>query len=492
MARRLLTTLSALSLSAGAIAQGWPYLTYKTAPFQPPQLNITTSGAPQAPGYLFIGPRGNQAAGTAALIYDQEGNLVYQGPDEVTSNFKVQKLHGKDVLTFWAGDMMSIGYGYGTVHILDDTYKEIYTVTLDGPFLSPNGSTMGSYIDLHESKVTNRNTLLVTAYNVTEQDLSAIGGPTDGWMLDGQFYEIDIPTNKILFRWSALENIADIPFNGSHQGLGKSGASQEDPWDAYHINSITETDEGYMVSLRHFWSGYYLYRNGTIKWQLDGQNGGSFNLGTGNNFSWQHDIRVDNETSQGLVLTMFNNANTPTDEGQPTTGLSMALDLVNWSVSNLKNLSDPSDEIHSVSQGSYEPLDNSVGHVVMDYGSIAKVKEYDAVGNTIMTAQFGPDNDVASYRGYKAQWVGTPFWKPAVVIEGNTVYMSWNGATEYDNWAVYGAQTETASNKTLLGTVARTGFESSTTLKQLTTQYIQVVARRGTTNLGYSDMISTQ
>lgn len=229
------------------------------------------------------------------------------------------------------------------------------------------------------------------------------------------------------------------------------------------------------------------YANG----KLQGQNGGDFNLGTGNNFSWQHDIRIDNETSQGLVLTMFNNANTPTDEGEPTTGLSMALDLVNWSVTNLKTLADSSDEIHSVSQGSYQPLNNSVGHVVMDYGSIAKVKEYDAAGNTIMRAQFGPDNDVASYRGYKYQWVGNPFWEPAVVVENSTVYMSWNGATEYDNWAVYGAQTENASNKTLLSTVARTGFESSTTLNQLT-EYIQVVARKGTTNLAYSNMTSTQ
>lgn len=203
-------------------------------------------------------------------------------------------------------------------------------------------------------------------------------------------------------------------------------------------------------------------------------------------------MRVQNETSQGLVLTLFNNANTPTNEGQPTTGLSLAVDLVNWSAVNLKNISDPTDPIHSVSQGSYQSLTNSTGNVFMDYGSIAKVKEYDAVGNTIMTAQFGPDNDVASYRGYKAPWAGTPFWKPVALIENSTVYMSWNGATEYDNWAIYGAQTKDASNKTLVSIVARTGFETSVTLNQSITEYIQVVARKGSTSLGYSEMISTQ
>src|SRR5699024_8110898 len=120
-------------------------------------------------------------------------------------------------------------------------------------------------------------------------------------------------------------------------------------------------------------------------------------------FSWQHDIRVFNHTEQGLVVDLFNNANTPDREVAATTGLSLAVDLVNRKLTALRVLSDSDDVIHSVSQGSYQLLSPETQHVVMGYGSISKVKEFDADNNAVMTAQFGADNQVASYRGYKCQ-----------------------------------------------------------------------------------------
>lgn len=202
-----------------------------------------------------------------------------------------------------------------------------------------------------------------------------------------------------------------------------------------------------------------------------------------------------NETEEGLVLTMFNNANTPTSSQGPSTGLRLGVDLANMAVSNLQTLNDPNDETHSVSQGSYQLLDNSAAsHGFVNYGSITKVKEFDAAGNVLLTARFGPDNQVASYRGYKQEWHATPFWKPAVVVSEtapNTVEvaMSWNGATDYDNWAIYGGNAEEAANKTFITTVPRTGFETVKTLENLKGKYIQVVAQQGSSSLGYSDII---
>jgi hypothetical protein len=268
MARGTLTACGALLLSLGALAQDtWPFMTLQTANFTPPQLEVKKSGTTD-PGYIFIGPRGNQPNGTAALIYDDDGNLVYQGPTEVAANFKVQKLFNQDVITFWAGDMMELGFGYGTAHILDNTYDEIYTVTLPGNFISPDGVVRDSYIDLHESHVTTRNTMLVTAYNITQFDLTSIGGNIDDYMLDGMFYEIDIATNEIVYSWSALEHIQDIPLEQSKQGLADDYGTQEKPWDAYHINSVELMGEGYIISLRHYWSGYYIHNNGTVMWRL--------------------------------------------------------------------------------------------------------------------------------------------------------------------------------------------------------------------------------
>ncbi|CBF85715.1 hypothetical protein AN1864.2 [Aspergillus nidulans FGSC A4] len=497
MARRFLAAASALLLAIEAAADNWPFMTLQTAPFQPPQVSVTKSGHTD-PGYIFVGPRGNQELGTAALIYDEDANLIYQGPQEVTANFKVQKLFNEDVLTFWAGDMMKLGFGYGTVHILDNTYREIYTVTLQDNFVSPDGNPRDSYIDLHESHVTDRNTLLVTAYNVTQHDLTSIGGRPDDHMLDGKFYEIDIATNEIVFSWSALDHLDDIPLEESKQGWGDDVGSQETPYDAYHINSVELMEDGYIISLRHFWSGYFVHNNGSVLWRLSGEEGtGDFEIDDRAAFSWQHDIRIYNQTEEGFAMSLFNNANTPTNEVAATTGLSFDVDMINRKVHTRRILNDTDDVIHSVSQGSYQLLSEETQHVLLGYGSIAQVKEYDADNKEVLTVKFGEDNAVASYRGYKCQWKATPFWKPALVVrrtgpDSIFVYMSWNGATEYDNWAVYSSTYSDGSDPKFEATVERTGFESSIELHGLPSGFLQVIARKGDIPLGSSDVASLQ
>ncbi|KAE8149524.1 ASST-domain-containing protein [Aspergillus avenaceus] len=488
MARGLLTTASTLLLSMRALADDWPFMTFQSAQINPPKMEVKKTGTTD-PGYIFVGPRGNQPEGIAALIYDDDGNLVYQGPTEVTANFKVQKYANEDVITFWAGNMMDLGFGYGTVHILDNTYREIYTVTLPGDFVSPDGVARDSYIDLHESHVTTRNTLLVTAYNVTQFDLTAIGGKVDDYMLDAMFYEIDIATNEIVYSWSALEHIQAIPLEQSKQGLGEDYGTVEKPWDAYHINSVELMDEGYIISLRHYWSGYYVHRNGTVMWRLSGERDvGDFQIDDAGIFSWQHDIRVYNQTSEGMTIDLFNNANTPTETVAPTTGLSLAVDLVNRKVTTLRTMNDGEDVIHSVSQGSYQLMSEQTNHVFLGYGSITKVKEFDANNNAVLTAQFGEENAVASYRAYKFQWRATPFWPPTVVAKRSsnsaTLHMSWNGATEYDNWAIYTASSPDSMEHTFITSVKRTGFETAGDVRNLRTPYLQVVARKGNVPLG--------
>ncbi|BCR92538.1 arylsulfotransferase family protein [Aspergillus chevalieri] len=484
-----------LFFSLSALANDWPYLTAATAPFRPPRLEVEKTGTTD-PGYLFIGPRGNEQSGTAALIYDEDGNLVYQGPEEVTANFKVQRLFNQDVITFWAGDMMKLGYGYGTVHILDNTYREIYTVRLQDDIVTPDDQPRESYIDLHESHITEQNTLLVTAYNITPHDLTPIGGNPDMFMLDAMFYEIDIATNEIVHSWSAVEHLDKIPLEQSKQGLGEDFGVKENPWDAYHINAVERMDEGYMISVRHFWSGYYVHNNGSVMWQLSGALGeGDFEQDESAGFSWQHDIRIYNHTEQGLVMDLFNNANTPTEQQGATTGVSLAVDLENRTVKALRILSDSDDVIHSVSQGSYQLLSQESQHVFMGYGSISKVKEFDADNNAVFTAQFGVDNQVASYRGFKCPWKATPFWKPAVVVQRPSsdtadVFMSWNGATEYDNWAVMSLPTPDSTDSEVLATQQRTGFETVVHLTGVKSGgYLQVVARRGDVPLGTSEVV---
>ncbi|KAH1486150.1 hypothetical protein KXV92_006913 [Aspergillus fumigatus] len=493
--RGLLRLTAGWALLSLCVAEDtWPYMTLQTAPYQPPQIQVTKSGTTD-PGYLFVGPRGNKPEGTAALIYDEDGHLVYQGPDEVTANFRVQRLFNQDVITFWAGNMTDLGFGYGTVHVLDNTYREIYTVTLQGNFVTPDHSVPESFIDLHESHISDRNTLLVTAYNVTQQSLTSIGGTLEDYMLDSLFFEIDIATNEIVHSWSALEHVDQIALTDSKQGIDIDHGTHEQPWDAYHINSVELFDEGYLVSLRHYWSGYYVHGNGTVMWQFSGELGkGDFQLDPAGVFSWQHDMRIYNKTDTGMILSLFNNANTPTETVAASTGLSYAVDLVNRTAKTLRTLSDSKDVIHSVSQGNYQQLSAS-GHVVLGYGSIAKLKEFDANNKPVLTAQFGTDNEVASYRGYKCAWKATPFWAPAIVVrrvsdDSAQVFMSWNGATEYDNWAVMAADAPDSVRTSIVATFKRTGFETSGTVRGLKTRYLQVVARRGDIPLGMSPIVS--
>lgn len=245
----------------------WPYNTFSTGPWQPPHLSISQTGDVQ-PGHIFVGIRNSETNGTAPTIYDNRGNLVYQGPQKPTMDFKVQRLFHQDVITFWSGENKTLGYGFGKVHILDSTYREIYTVTLQGDFITPSGETMESYIDVHEHIITPRNTMVVTAINLTQHDLSSIGGRRDHWMVTNQIYEIDIPTNEILFSWDALDHEDQIPLNESARPPGESGSTPDTAWDAYHMNSVATTNDGYLVSLRFYHSAFYLNSNGTVRWQL--------------------------------------------------------------------------------------------------------------------------------------------------------------------------------------------------------------------------------
>ncbi|KAJ6028630.1 hypothetical protein N7540_004206 [Penicillium herquei] len=496
MTRLWHTASIALLLSLRATA--WPYSSFKSASFQPPKLEITQTG-PTDPGFIFLGPHGDiQPAGQAALIYDNNGNLVYEGPQGPVANFRVQQLNGNDVITFWSGDIIPFGYGYGSVHILDNTYREIHTVILTGNFVTPDDSKKISYIDLHESYITPTNTLLVTAYNLTNHNLTFLmGGKPEDWILDGQFYEIDIASNQVIQSWSALDHQDSIPLNSSHARLSRSTRTvnpRSDPYDAYHINSVSTTNHGYMVSLRHMWSGYYLSPDGSVLWQVSGDTGADFRPVGQTNFSWQHDIRTSNETDEGMILTLFNNANTPTWHGGPSTGLSLAIDLTDKTVTSLRSLNDPKDPIRSVSQGSYQALADSNGHVFINYGSISKVKELDGDGNVVFSAAFGTSNTVSSYRGFRYHWSATPFWKPSLNVtrtsSGIVVYMSWNGATDYDGWAVYSASSTNSTNNQQISFAKRTAFETSVTLKNVTTAYIQVAALQGSNVLGTSDIVA--
>lgn len=494
----------------------WPYQVYKSSPFTPPKLEITTKGQSLAPGLLFITPSDGSTIqatkDTAPLIMTDTGQLVWNGPMVTANNLRVASYHGNPILTYWTGSSGSaakVGHGYGNVTFLDNTYNEILVVCPQLGLLTSDNSKYPCEADLHESFVTDRNTLLVTAYNVTETDLSSIGGPSDGWVLDCLFFELDPKNGSILFRWSALEH---IPVNETKLRLaGSEGLSQSSPFDWFHINSVVNLGDRFLVNSRHLWATYLITAKGDIEWTLQGDTGGDFGtLPQNGKFvsksvftpllpncidmtdmhtlrinklltfyiclqSWQHFPRPHNINETSIIISYFNNFNMALDNGtHPSIGLALQL----TTPPNRSNppvvvdfLFDPKDPIYADSQGSTLLLPN--GNVLMGYGQIAVMKEYRPSGpnssDVLWTARFGLDNLVQSYRGFKTEWQGFPTTIPDLVVEegGNdcrAAYVSWNGATSVEGWVVY----EGWANDRLsqVARIGYKGFETQFTFDQ--------------------------
>ena len=182
------------------------------------------------------------------------------------------------------------------------------------------------------------------------------------------------------------------------------------------------------------------------------------------NFNNYNALGVDNGThpSDGLVLQLA----LPPNKSDPP----VLLDY----------LSDPNDHIYSGSQGSTSLLPN--GNFILQYGQIPVLKEFGCSGpngsTARWTARFGLDNLVQSYRGFKSDWQGFPTSNPDLAIgEGSNGcragYVSWNGATNVQEWVVYEGRTE--GRLSHVGRVGYKGFETEFSVGQPCVQVAAVV-----------------
>jgi len=265
-----LASLISLLAFASSLAKAWPQHSFITQPnFTIPAFNISKSGEALTPGYIFITP--SSPTVDAALIVTDNGTLIWSSNTSHLTNLFVQSLDNRPILTYWEGtgsaNVAEEGHGHGLVHILDTHYNEIYTICPDfGLYTVNNTAVVSCQADLHESYVTDRGSILVTAYNATQANLTAVGGAADGWVWNCLFYEIDIKTQKQLFSWSALD--AGIPIADSKQPLDGAG-TDANPYDWFHINSVQSVGDGYLVNSRNVWTTYRLNSRGKIEWRLE-------------------------------------------------------------------------------------------------------------------------------------------------------------------------------------------------------------------------------
>ena len=441
--------ISAASSSAGSStptpAPAWHFVTRPD--LTPPVITstINAGGSPSlsaASGdYVFLGPKDTWTGVSmqGALIVDAQGNPVWVHNSAVGPfNVREQTYRGQRVLTYWKGN--STFYGHGDVVILDDTYTQIATVTTGGD-LGPHQA------DIHESEITPQGTMLLTAYPEVRADLSSIGGPKDGWVLEGVAQEVDIATGKVLFEWRSLDH---VPISDTYQPLNPGDGTKAQPFDYFHINSVQDDGPNQLlISARHTHTIYEVSRQtGAITWQLGGRHS-SFTLGPGATFAWQHDAR---RRADGTI-TLFDN------EASPTTsrGLRLRLDMSTMTATVVAQYLPPRFR-QAATQGNVQVLPN--GNVFVGWGQTPFYSEYTASGTLLDDDTFTKGS---SYRAFLEPWVGRPATPPDAVIERSvltgTVYASWNGATQVASWRVLTGSD--AAHAVAVASAPRTGFETA-------------------------------
>jgi len=243
------------------------------------------------------------------------------------------------------------------------------------------------------------------------------------------------------------------------------------------------------MSSRYTCSEILIGRNGSVIWRLSGRDGGDFTLGTNTNFCYQHDIRPiysDPKTYKvptNLTMHLHDNANCPIDNGTtPTSGLLLNVNQETKQVSLVKRFQNPANKLYATAQGSYQALPDN--NVFLGHGYIPWLEEFAPNGSIVQTTQFGAVAGQISYRAFKQPWVGCPLTPPAVYVdtlvdnaENMTIYMSWNGATEYDTWVVHGGS---ANGKlVMIENVAKSGFETSLSIPRTARLKVQAVMKHG-------------
>jgi hypothetical protein len=453
----------------------YPVEWFRTSEALAPRVNFAQRSSRCDDGmYTFLSPRGYSVGNPGPMILDANGTLIWTShPAGQTYDLMVQQYQGEQYLTYWLGDDAVAGHGAGTYYMLDSSYKEVAQFKagnkLDG--------------DLHEFRLTDRGTALLTVYQIIPGDLSAFKDkPGKGFIWDGVVQEIELDTGNVVFQWRASEH---YNFTDTYSEIGDRGDVEERAFDWFHINSIEKDHKGnYLVSARYTHSLTYIDgKTGEIIWILGGKRNMFQDLSKGKatNFGWQHDARWhDNYTT----ISLFDNgAECGHYTSEYSRGLKLAVNTEKMTVELMREYIHPN-KMHGCSQGSTQVLPS--GNVLVGYGFSGAYTEYEEDGTPLCDVHFGSRHrfetgDVQSYRVLKFHWKGQPDTQPGIKIENGVLFVSWNGATEVRNWLIQDSDVpeEKDANFDELATIPKIGFETSISLGDLDRQvkaYLRVAA----------------
>ncbi|MGN6169398.1 MAG: arylsulfotransferase family protein [Solirubrobacteraceae bacterium] len=428
---------------------------YSRPDLSPPAIELARD-APQAPGGdLFITPqRGPLQLGP--MIISPSGQLVWFNPvpkGVVATDLRVQRYERNPVLTWWQGQVRG-GVGYGEDVVMNRSYQRLVTIR----------KVNGLHPDLHDFDLTPRGTALITAYFPVWWNASSVHGPRRQVVMDSVVQEVELRTGLVRFQWDSLDH---VPLRDSYAPLPKTGDSA---YDYFHVNSVAQDSDGHLViSARTTWAVYELDQHtGRVLWTLGGKNS-SFRLGPGVAFAFQHDARFLPHSS--TLLSVFDDGAGPPDVHKQSRAITVRLNYRRMTAS-LVRADNHAPSILAPYEGNVQDLPD--GNQFVGWGGSPYFSEFDRRGRLIFDARFVGDN--STYRAFVFPWQGMPRTTPALATStdgtNETVYASWNGATDVARWRVLGG-----SNARSLAPVAvapKEGFETSVSI--VPTPYVAVQA----------------
>jgi hypothetical protein len=370
--------------------------------------------------FIFLAPSSGPGQ-NGAMILDGRGELVWfhPSPGVATTDFKVQQLHGKPVLTWWEGKDAA-GMGNGRWVISDSTYRQVARID----------AARGLQADLHDFQLTAHG----TALGLSNESVKW----RHGTLIGGVVQELDIPSGRLLHEWRSVQHVE--PDETAIRA--KPGPR----FDYFHINSVDQDADGNLiVSARNTWAAYKIaWPSGRILWRLGGKRS-DFSLAAGARFWWQHDVR---RHANGIV-SVFDNGAAPAEELQ-SRALLLRLDERRRRASLVASYTHTPERVLSHFMGNTQLLGD--GHVFVGWGGSPFVTEFAPDGSTVFDAHLPAGGQ--SYRAFRLAWTGRPSAPPAVATANGVVYASWNGSTEAASWQL--VEDGRASQ-----TVPRAGFETA-------------------------------
>lgn len=408
----------------------------------PPVVRMTPDSDTRS-GDIMLTPE--HSPQTGPMILNAHGQLLWfqavNAPGDLDAfNLQVQRYAGRPVLTWWRGAVP----GQPSEDLIMNTSYRTEAVVR-----AVNGYTT----DEHEFQITPSGAAYITSYAPVQANLSSVGGPSNGTVMDNQIQEIDISTGQLLWQWSAFGH---VPLSDSY---AKPHGSNW--YDYFHMNSIQPLPDGnLLVSGRNTWGVYLIDRaTGRIIWTIGGKHS-NFRIKRDARFAWQHDARLS-----GSTLSLFDDAFGGRQGRQQASQSSAKFLRVNQGTRTVSLIARYTHTPHLLTalEGSVERLPNH--DVFVGWGGAPDFTEYAPGGRQIFNGSFAEGVD--SYRSFRFPWHAHPLTAPSLAVSpgpgGNTtLWMSWNGATNVASWRVRGGRK--ARLLSGLRRVGWAGFETAVTL----------------------------